>query len=78
MQLPFRETRSYELGNGETVEFQVHAITVFWDGEPKEVSALVTDGGVLVGMSLMTGYTLFVDVIDGGEVRIAKRSENIP
>ncbi len=74
LELPFRETRSYELGSGEIVEFQVHDITVVWDGELREAAALVTDGGVLVGMSMMTGYTLFIDAIDGGEVRIKRRS----
>lgn len=48
LQLPFRENRSYELGNGELVEFAVHDAIVMWDGEEHEIGVLVTNGGVLV------------------------------
>jgi clan AA aspartic protease len=74
LQMPFREIRSYELGDGNLVNFPIHQVTVVWDGQDRDVEALVTDGGVLLGMSMLTGYTLFIDAIDGGEVRIARRA----
>ena len=74
LQFPFREIRTYELGNGECVDFPIHDLTLIWDGEPRDVAAVVTDGGILAGVSLLIGYTLFIDVIDGGEVRIEARA----
>ena len=71
--MPFREVRTYELGSGQLVEFPVHDATVMWDSQEVEVPALVTDGGFLIGMAMLTGYVLHIDVIDGGEVRIERR-----
>jgi clan AA aspartic protease len=73
LQLPFMMTRFYELGDGSQVEFDIHRATVVWDGQEQDVEVLVTSGGVLVGMSLLHGYHLFVDAVDGGEVRIEPR-----
>ena len=73
LQLPFGMSRFYELGDGITVEFDIHRSTVFWDGQERDVEALVTSGGVLLGMALLRNSQLFVDVIDGGEVRIEAR-----
>lgn len=42
-------------------------------GQERDIEALVTEGGVLVGMLLLQGYHLFMDVVDGGEVRIQPR-----
>jgi len=70
---PFRETRTYELGNGELVDFPIHDVTLIWDGQTRDVAAIVTSGGVLIGMSLLHGFTLFIDVIDGGEICIEPR-----
>lgn len=74
LQLPFGMTRSYAMGDGRTVEIDVHRTTILWDGRERDVEAVVTTGGVLVGMSLLLGFHLFVDVTDGGEVRIQPRS----
>lgn len=71
---PYDETRSYELGNGEIVRFAVHDVDVIWDSRVRTVSAIVTEGGELIGMSLLTGFELFVDVVDGGVVRITRRA----
>jgi clan AA aspartic protease len=73
LQLPFRMTRSYALGDGSEVEFDVHGVTVVWGGHDRDVEALVTSGGILIGMSLLSGHHLFIDVIDGGEVRVEAR-----
>ena len=73
LQFPFRETRTYELGSGELLDFPIHNATVIWDGQTQIIATVVTDGGILVGVSLLTGYTLFIDAIDGGEVRIEAR-----
>jgi clan AA aspartic protease len=73
LQLPFGMTRFYELGDGSSVEFDIHRTTVSWDGQERDVEALVTSGGVLIGMAMLHGFHLFVDVVDGGEVLIQPR-----
>lgn len=73
LQMPYLETRAYELGDGNRVDFSINLATVDWDGNIRDVEALVTNGGVLIGMAMLTGYTLFIDAIDGGEVRIERR-----
>jgi clan AA aspartic protease len=73
LELPFGMTRSYAMGDGRTVEIDVHRTTILWDGQEREVDAPVTSGGVLVGMSLLLGFHLFVDAAEGGEVRIQPR-----
>jgi clan AA aspartic protease len=73
LQLPFLEVRSYELGDGNAVDFAIHLITVMWDSQEREVEALVTESGILIGMSLLYGYHLFIDVIEGGEIRLQPR-----
>jgi clan AA aspartic protease len=71
--MPFRMLRSYQLGDGSVVDFDIHQATVVWEGRDRPVDALVTGGGILVGMALLMGHEPFIDVIDGGEVRIAPR-----
>jgi clan AA aspartic protease len=73
LQLPLLEVRPYELGDGQTVDFDIHLVTVMWDGQEREVAAVVTEGGVLVGMALLYGYHLCIDVVEGGGVRLQPR-----
>jgi clan AA aspartic protease len=71
--MPFRMMRPYELGDGNVVDFDIHEATIVWDGQDRPMEALVTAGGALAGMSSLIGHHLFIDVIDGGEVRIEPR-----
>lgn len=73
LQFPFIETRTYELGSGELFDFPIHDAALFWDGQSQMCECLVTHGGVLIGMSMLRGYTLFIDAIDGGVVNIEAR-----
>jgi clan AA aspartic protease len=73
LELPYGMTRSYELGDGGVVEFDLHRATVLWDGQEREVGAIVSKGGALVGMAMLYGYRLAVDVVDGGDVLIETR-----
>src|SRR5436853_2965142 len=70
LELPFGMTRSYELGDGGRVALDIHRTAVLWDGQERDVEAIVPNGGALVGMAMLSGYRLFVDVIDGGDVLI--------
>ena len=58
------------LANGSEETLDMHGVTVLWDGQQREVDALVADTTPLVGMSLLDGYSLYVEVRSGGRVVI--------
>jgi clan AA aspartic protease len=58
------------LGDGTLHEFDVFAATVVWDGQFRTVETDVADVDPLVGMGLLHGFRVEIDVRDGGEVRI--------
>lgn len=68
--LRFRESMAYELANGEVDTFDLHEGKVLWDDRLRDVIVSVAEGGPLVGMGLMEGCRLTVDVMDGGRVEI--------
>jgi clan AA aspartic protease len=68
--LRFRESMAYELANGDLDMFDLYEGKVLWDGRWREVIVSLAEGGPLVGMGLMEGCRLSVDVTDGGRVEI--------
>lgn len=73
LQLPFQQRQTYTLGDDRDVDLDVHLATVLWDGQPRDIAVLAAAGDPLGGMRLLLGHQLFIDVIDGGEVRIEPR-----
>lgn len=73
LELPFDIARDYELGNGEIVRMDQHLSHVEWHGERVGVDVLVSKSGAIIGMSLLTGSKVILDVIDGGAVTIEPR-----
>src|SRR5690242_387507 len=74
-QLPFQQRQTYVLGDGNRVEFDVYLATILWDGRERDVAVLASEGGALIGMKMLRGYRVFLNVIDGGEVRIERQDE---
>ena len=70
LHLAFRELTEFVLADGSIVAFETYTATVVWDGAEKSVLVLASDGGPLVGMSLLYGYRVIMDVVDGGTVTI--------
>ena len=68
--LVFRELTEFVLADGNIVTFEIYTATVLWDGAEKSVLVLASEGGPLVGMSLLYGCRVIMDVIDGGSVTI--------
>ena len=68
LNLPFRETAIFELGDGSTVTFNLYTVTIDWDGQMRTIPVLEAEGEPLVGMSLLYGYRLIADIVDGGQV----------
>ncbi len=70
LQLLFLETEEFTLGDGSDAVLNVHIGTVVWDGQERDVFVLAAEGGALVGMSLLDGYDLRIQVRDGGNMTI--------
>ena len=70
LRLPYVTSDQAVLADGSEVSFDVHEATVLWDGEPRRVDAYAADATPLVGMRLLDGHSLYVDVRDGGRVVI--------
>jgi clan AA aspartic protease len=60
------------LADGSESIFDMYEATVVWDGQLLTIPIDEADSDSLVGMSLMEGYELNIQVIDGGMVRLMK------
>jgi clan AA aspartic protease len=68
--LPFAGTTRAALGDGSEVQMDVFEATVLWDNQERSVVSLGAEGGALLGMSMLSGYRITLDVKDGGTVII--------
>jgi clan AA aspartic protease len=71
--LPWNSRGQAILANGSIEEFDIHAGTVIWDGNPRRILVEGADTDPLVGMSLLFGHDVHIEAIDGGIVTIRKR-----
>ena len=60
------------LGDGSECVFDVYEAIVVWDGTLLTIPVDEADSEPLVGMSLMEGYQLTVQVFEGGHVELRK------
>jgi len=66
------------LANGSEELFDIYGVTVLWDGQQQYVEADAVDTTPLVGMSLLDGYDLYLQVADGGQVIIQASGQGSP
>jgi clan AA aspartic protease len=66
------------LANGSEELFDIYGVTVLWDGQQRYVEADAVDTTPLVGMSLLDGYDLYLQVADGGQVVIQASGQGSP
>lgn len=62
------------LGDGSECIFDVYEAVVVWDGIPLTIPVDEADSEPLVGMSLMEGYQLTMQIFEGGQVELQKLS----
>ena len=71
LELPWLCRQQGELADGSVQAFDVYVGTVDWDGEPRSVEVEAADAQPLLGMALMLGSELRIQVAPGGSVNIA-------
>jgi clan AA aspartic protease len=62
------------LGDGSEVLFDIYDGMVIWGGQYREIEINAAETEPLIGMSMLRGYRLEVDTVQGGLVRIAELS----
>ena len=73
LDLPFITSGEATLADGSAVSFDIHIVTVDWDGQARDVEVDAAETTPLVGMRLLAGHDLHVEVESGGRVAIEAR-----
>src|SRR5205809_551473 len=60
------------LADGSIHQFDIYSAEVAWDGGWRPVLVYATGDAPLLGMRLMAGHRLQIDVVPGGAVEIAQ------
>ena len=68
--LPFVSIGRATLADGSEIAYDVYGATVLWDGQALYVEADAADSTPLVGMLLLDGHNLNIQVRGGGRVVI--------
>ena len=72
--LPWLTRGRVILADGSEQECDVYAATVIWDSQPRRVPVDAAETDPLVGMSLLNGFDLHMQVRNGGSVLIEAAS----
>ena len=80
--LPASAIRSFELrslgrqrgmlADGSRVFFDLYAGDIHWNGQKQQVEIHAADADPLLGMALLNGHELRIDVREGGSVQVEK------
>jgi len=68
--LPFRRRGRAVLADGSETVFNIYEGTVIWNGQPRRILIEHADTDSLVGMSLLYGNSLSMQIVEGGSVII--------
>ena len=68
--LPFLRSSRAILGDGSTVEFDIHEAILLWNGRLQRIPVDAADVNPLLGMGLLYGHELNIEVIENGHARI--------
>src|SRR5688572_18940076 len=64
---PFLRNARAVLGDGSAVVFDVHEALILWNGRPRRIPVDAADTDPLLGMGLLYGHELNLQVIEGGD-----------
>jgi clan AA aspartic protease len=70
MGLPFLRSSRAVLGDGSIIEFDLHEATVLWNDRLRRIPVDAANVSPLLGMSLLYGFGLNIEVIEEGNVLI--------
>ncbi|HVS34405.1 MAG TPA: clan AA aspartic protease [Gemmataceae bacterium] len=70
--LPWLCRQQGQLADGSVLPFDVYVATVDWDGQPRSVEVEAADAQPLLGMALLQGSELRIEVVPGGPVTITR------
>lgn len=73
LRLQFEGMGRATLGDGSEIRFPFYEVAVHWDGSTRFGLADAADTTPLIGMSMLEGQDLHVEVERGGRVRIQRR-----
>lgn len=73
LELYSRETGT--LGDGSTRIFDVYSGLIIWDGEYRQIDVNAAETDPLVGMSMIYGYRMQLDAVEGGAVTLRSLSD---
>ena len=62
------------LANDDEVEFEIYDVAVLWDGQSRDIEADATGSAPLIGMLLLDGHSLTIEVESGGRVTIQAKA----
>jgi clan AA aspartic protease len=68
--LPWRTRGLVILANGAEEQCDIYAAAVLWDGVPRNILVETADTDPLVGMALLYGHDVRMQVVEGGSIII--------
>ncbi|MBI3247573.1 MAG: clan AA aspartic protease [Deltaproteobacteria bacterium] len=68
LELPWRRRGRALLADGNESVVEIYEATVIWDGTARRISVDEVDVMPLVGMALLYGYELTVQIVEGGRI----------
>ena len=75
LDLPYLGPAQAVLGDGNATRLDVYVARVHWHDAERDVLVLEAEGGVLVGMAMLSGSRLAMDVEHEGAVSIRSLAE---
>jgi clan AA aspartic protease len=70
LSLPWHFRDVGTLGDGSEVVFEIYKATVIWNGQNQIIDVVASEADPLVGMSLLYGFKLEIEAVEGGAVTI--------
>ena len=60
------------LADSSRTLLSIYRLTILWDDQEREIEVLELEGAPLLGMSLLEGYDVRIQAVDGGLITIER------